>query len=60
MSWVERARERKKKISRKRETQRGRRASREDRGREEIEMEEREITELANMKIAWQWYARVT
>lgn len=30
----------------------------EDRGREEIEMEEREITELANMKIAR--YSRVT
>lgn len=28
--------------------------------REEIEMEEREITELANMKIAWRWYSRVT
>lgn len=57
----EREREERKKISRKRETQRGRRASRgEDRGREEIEMEEREITELANMKIAWRWYSRVT
>lgn len=27
--------------------------------REKIEMEEREITELANMKIAWRWYSRV-
>lgn len=27
--------------------------------REKIEMEEREITELANIKIAWRWYSRV-
>jgi len=32
----------------------------EHRRKENIEMEEREITELANMKIAWRWRSRVT
>lgn len=43
-----------------REEEEGGGGNREDRRREEIEMEEREITELANMKIAWQWYSHVT